>query len=87
MIPKDGPDTELLTVAEAAEVLEEPVSRVAHVIGGGGVRPATIVGDRPLVSRAQLREIKRLLAGKRRAREDPVPFPGPGLVRQKAEGK
>ena len=53
MIPKDGPDTELLTVAEAAEILEEPVSRVAHVIGGGGVRPATIVGDRPLVSRAR----------------------------------
>lgn len=84
IIPKDGPDTQILTVEEAAQVLEVDPADVRRVLHHGGVSPATQAGGRPLVQRGQLREIRRLLEGKgKRARKDPVPFPGTGLVRRK----
>ncbi len=83
MVCRDGGDGEILTIPEAAEVLGVETSEVARVVGGAGVRPAHVIGGRTLRQRGQLRAVRDLLEGKKPARPDPVPFPGPGLVRHK----
>ena len=87
MVEREGGDGEVLSIEEAADLLGVTPAQVRHVVGGGGVRPAYIVGGRPLVQRGQLARIRDALAGRKPPREAPVLFPGPGLVRGKAGRK